>query len=176
MDEQLQPELNTEPKPTMVDETKKEEKVGSVFNFENMIRSEREVNAFAASVASTESIVKHTVEDKVFSKKVDRKKQLYRTRVKIVTSIYTTVVALLLILTGANIVSLIVTAKAINNDKQIVQTNQEKIVELEQESTATTGQGKEIYVTLNQPRDYSKEKTDLTFLDKVTILIKNIFG
>lgn len=176
MDElEQQPELNTESKPTTTQEPTSETKVGSVFNFEDMIRSERQVNSYATSVTSTEAVVK-PAEDRIFSKKVDEKKKYYKKRVKIATGVYTTIVTLLLILTGANIFSLVSMSKDITTNTKTMQANSERIVALEEQvSNATTGEG-EILVTLNQPRDYSKEKTELTFLDKVTILIKNLFG
>lgn len=169
-----EPELNNEEETVTATETRSESKTDPVLRFEDAVRAEREVSTYAASVTSTEAVVK-PAEDRMFSKKVDKKKKLYMKRVKIVTSVYATVVGLLLLLTGVNVATLVTTSRSVTTDTETIKSNSEQIEVLEEQAGAETTDGS-IYVTLNQPRDYSKEKTELTFLDKVTILIRNLFG
>ena len=113
-------------------------------------------------------------EDRMFVKKADQKKALYKKRIKIVTSVYTTAMVLLLAFVGVNIATMASLQKDITTNTQTIQSQQEQIELLEQNTPgASTGN---YQISLNEPRDYSEDKKELTFLDKLTILFRNLFG
>jgi len=107
-------------------------------------------------------------------KRADQKKALYKKRIKIVTGVYATAVTLLLAFVGVNIATMAMLNKKITTNTETIQTQQQQIEVLEQ--TPENLPGGEFQISLNEPRDYSEDKKELTFLDKLTILFRNLFG
>ena len=82
---------------------------------------------------------------------------------------------MLLGLVISNIATLAVLDKAITTNTKTIQSKQDEIVRVLEESNP----GQEIgsfQISLNEPRDYSEDKKELTWLDKITILFRNLFG
>lgn len=141
---------------------------------EDMRNSEKEIKT-QTQVEGATAIEKETqTQDRVFVKKSDQKKALYKKRLKIVTVVYANALALLLAFVGVNIATLARLDKKITTNTETIQTQIEQIEVLEQANpNAPTGN---YQISLNEPRDYSEDKKELTFLDKLTILFRNLFG
>ena len=164
MDEELQPQLDTNTSvevETIASETKQETPLETLPRLEDLIKS----------VTKVESNVQ--VENRVFKKSSEEKQKYIKRRLKIVTSVYVSVVALLLAFVGVNIVTLAMLNKDIKSNTKTINTQTERVVELSKEPAIT---GQDITISLNEPRDYSEDKKELTFLDKITILFRNLFG
>ncbi len=115
-------------------------------------------------------------ENKEFTKKSDQKKALIKKRVKVLTGVYIAVATLLFAFVGVNLVTLALLNRDINSNANTIdsQTTAVTIYESQQETSEPTGE--DITITLNEPRDYSDDEQELSFLDKLTILFRNIFG
>lgn len=176
MDEELQPQLDTNTSvevETIASETKQETPLETLPRLEDLIKSEKEVKVQnkIEGVTKVESNVQ--VENRVFKKSSEEKQKYIKRRLKIVTSVYVSVVALLLAFVGVNIVTLAMLNKDIKSNTKTINTQTERVVELSKEPAIT---GQDITISLNEPRDYSEDKKELTFLDKITILFRNLFG
>lgn len=176
MDEELQPQLDTNTSvevETIASETKQETSLETLPRLEDLIKSEKEVKVQnkIEGVTKVESNVQ--VENRVFKKSSEEKQKYIKRRLKIVTSVYVSVVALLLAFVGVNIVTLAMLNKDIKSNTKTINTQTERVVELSKEPAIT---GQDITISLNEPRDYSEDKKELTFLDKITILFRNLFG
>lgn len=156
--------------------TQTEQQLDSLPRLEDLLKSEKEVKVaqkIEGLEKATESI---EIEDKVFTRKVDEKKVYLKKRLKIISAVYITVVALMLTLVGINVATLISMNNTINNNTITIVKNESDIQNAQNQYNATTPTGQEITVSLNEPRDYSDDTKELTFLDKMTILFRNMFG
>lgn len=152
-----------------------ETKLDSFPSIEELRKSEQQVQTNTEIEGVTQIEKETKVKDKIFTRKADEKKVYLKKRLKIVTAIYTTVVALLLGFAITNIATLAILNKDIKNNTQTIQSEQTQI--LVEESKAPTGESLgEYQISLNEPRDYSEDKKELTWLDKITILFRNLFG
>ena len=82
-------------------------------------------------------------------------------------------VALLLGFVITNAATLAVMDKKIDTATKTIQSSQQQ-VEILKENQVPTGES--LPISLNEPRDYSEDKRELTFLDKLTILFRNLFA
>ena len=142
---------------------------------EDLRKSEQDVKINTHVEGTTQVEQKTLAQDKVFTRKSDERKVHLKKRLKIVTVVYTSVVVLLLSFVIANIATLAVLDKSINKNTKTIQSQKDEIVKVLEETTP----GEEIgnfQISLNEPRDYSEDKKELTWLDKITILFRNIFG
>lgn len=176
MEEELSPELSVETATKIVPETKEtESSFDNLPRYEDLMKSE---NAVAENVETqtTPSVDTNIVtQDRVFAKKKDETKIYVKKRLKIITSIYISVVALLLGFVGVNIATLAILNKDIDSKTKTIQESQSKLVEMQQ-ADLPSATGEDIVITINEPRDYSDDTKELTFLDKLTILFRNIFS
>ena len=177
MEEELEREesvsIQTETQTSVENETRS--MLNSLPRIEDLRKSEQEVKINTEVVGATQVEQKTMVKDRVFTRKSDEKKVHLKKRLKIVTVVYTSVVALLLGFVISNIATLAILDKGINTNTKTIQSKKDEIVKVLEESNP----GKEIgnfQISLNEPRDYSEDKKELTWLDKVTILFRNIFG
>ena len=174
MEEELIPEqeekLNTETVTSL--ETQSEKKLDNLPRIEDLIKSEKEVKTAPQIEGVTEA--KNDVRDKVFARKEDKAKNSMRKRLKIVTGVYVSVVAMLLALIGVNVVTLAMLNKEITTNTETIQ-QQTSVLENQQAVESAVG-GEEILVNLEPPRDYTDDNKELTFMDKITILFRNLFG
>jgi len=176
MEEELQKEssANQEVETISSVETSQDKKLEDLPRLEDLIKSEKEVKKAPAIEGVKHIEQEKSVQDRVFTRKSDEKKVLVKKRLKIVTAVYTSVVALMLAFVGINLVTLAMLDKEITTNTNTIQTEQVKVEMLEEINPLDpTG---EIQISLNEPRDYSDDKKELTFLDKMTILFRNIFG
>ena len=141
---------------------------------EDLRKSEQDVKVKTQIDGVTQVEQKTQTRDMVFKKKSDEKKVYIKKRLKIVTSVYATVVTLLLAFVGVNIATLAILNKSVNTNTETIQSQQAQVEVLEK-NPAGESLG-DIQISLNEPRDYSDDKKDLTFLDKITILFRNLFG
>ena len=147
----------------------------SLPRLEDLRKSEQEVKISTHVEGTTQVEQKTLAQDRMFTRKSDEKKVYFKKRLKIVTAVYTSVVVLLLSFVIANIATLAILDKRINTNTKTIQSAQQQVT-LE-EATNTTGESiGDIQISLNEPRDYSEDKKELTWLDKLTILFRNIFG
>ena len=144
---------------------------------EDLLRSEKEIKS-APKLNGLKRVENNTLEEnKTFKSKEDEKNAIVRKRVKLVTGIYISVVALLLCFVGVNIATLTIMNRDINNNADTIQSQSEQIIDIYQDGlNEITDPDASIEVSLNPPRDYGDDKQELTFFDKLTILFKNLFG
>ena len=156
-------------------EKEKETKLDDLPRIEELRKSEKEVSARPEVEGVTQVEKKKQVEDRFFTKKKDQKQVLMKKRLKIVTSVYVSVVALMLAFVGVNIATLAILNKQVTTNTNTIQTQQVQVEVLEEANPGIDPSG-EIQISLNEPRDYSDDKKELTFLDKLTILFRNLFA
>lgn len=173
---QQQPQTNVGVETQVVEKVEQEKKLEDLPRVEDMRKSEKEIKT-TTNVEQSAEIEKETLtqtQDRIFVKKADQKKALYKKRIKIVTGVYATVLTLVLAFVGVNIATLAILNKQVTTNTQTIQNQQQQIEVLEQSNpTAPSG---EFQISLNEPRDYSEDKKELTWLDKVTILFRNLFS
>lgn len=158
----------------VMEKIEQETKLDNLPRVEDLRKSETEVYK-AKEIEGVSEVDKVTKpQDRIFVRKSDQKKALYKKRIKIVTSIYATAVTLLLAFLGVNIATMAMLNKEVTTNTNTIQSQQQQIEVLEQvpENTPIG----DYQISLNEPRDYSDDKKDLTFLDKLTILFRNLFA
>ena len=179
MDEELQPELETNADVQIAtetsEETKKETSLDNFPRLEDLIKSEKEIKTKTEIQGVTKVEPNVKTEDRVFTRKTDEKKTYIKRRLKTITGVYISVVTLLLAFVGVNIATLAILNKDINSATNTIKSQTEVVTYIENSATPSTPAG-EYQISLNEPRDYSEDKKELTFLDKITILFRNIFG
>ena len=154
--------------------TQEERKLEDLPSYEDLRKSEKDVKSTAHAIEGVTSVERETKPlDRVFKRKSDEKKIHFRRRLKIVTSVYVSVVALLLGFAITNAATLAVLDKKITTATKTIQSSQQQ-VEMLKENQVPTGQN--LPISVNEPRDYSEDKRELTFLDKMTILFRNLFA
>ena len=176
MEEELKPltesSANTQVETTV--ETTTETRLENLPRVEDLIKSEQEVKTQQKIEGLTESVVH--AEERQFARKKDQKKAFMKQRLKVVTGVYIAVVSLLLAFVGVNVATLAILNNEINSNTNTIQmenyliSNEAPIEEVQTPSQAP------LEITLNEPRDYSDDKKELTFLDKLTILFRNLFS
>lgn len=176
--EELQPELNTEQTTETVVETKTETRLSDFLRLEDMLKSEKEVKQNTEIKGLEKASGETLAEDRTFARKKDEKKVYIKRRLKIVTGVYVAVVSLLLAFAGVNVATLATQGgNSHTNDIAITQLTGEVENASEDINEEMLNQGVAPFtVSLNEPRDYSDDNKELSFLDKVTILFRNIFG
>ena len=159
---------------TSVEETTKPT-LSSLPSLEELKKSEQQVQTQTEIEGVTQVEQKTQTKDRIFTRKSDEKKVHIKKRLKIVTAVYSTVVALLLSFVITNVATLAILNKSINTNTETIQTEQTQIL-IEESQTPAGSQLGEYQISLNEPRDYSEDKKELTWLDKITILFRNIFS
>ena len=159
---------------TLTSVEQKTETLNSLPRIEELRRSEQEVKINTEVQGATQVEQQTRVKDKIFTRKVDEKKVHLKKRLKIVTAVYTTVVALLLGFVVTNIVTLAMLDKSITTNTKTINSVQKQIDDVEIPDVSAGD--KPIEITINEPRDYSEDEKELTWLDKITILFRNLFG
>lgn len=177
MEEELQPEVNTniQTETEIDNKTIGESNLSSLPRLEDLLQSEKEVKIKQGIEGLEQVQSTFQTENKEFSKKKDNKKAHLKTRLKVVTGVYIAITALLLTCVGVNAATLAVLSRTYNSNTDTIQAKQEVVQQLSQ-GEIPVPEGVEITVSLNEPRDYADDNKDLTFLDKITILFRNLFG
>ena len=178
MEEELKPQFENEAKTQVATETQTESdtRLDSLPRAEDLIKSEKEVKIENKIAGLTDAKNQSITENRTFATKKDEKKVFIKKRLKVITGVYIAVATLLLAFVGINVATMAVLNKEINTNTQTIQmenyliSNEEEVAEPADPETAP------IQITLNEPRDYSDDKKELTFFDKITILFRNLFG
>ena len=142
---------------------------------EEIRKSEQDVKVKTEIEGTTQVKRETQVKDRVFTRKIDEKKVHIKKRVKILTAVYTTVVTLLLAFIISNLATYAILDEACNKNAETIKSKGALIEKTIEESSNGQVVG-EIQISLNEPRDYSEDKKELTWLDKITILFRNLFG
>lgn len=145
-------------------------------SLEDFAKSEQEVKVNAEIEGVSQVEQKTQSEDRFFTKKSDEKKVYMKKRFKILTAVYTSIVTLMLSFVIANVATMAILNKEITTNTKTMQSQKDQIVEVVEQGPEGTAGNEFIQINLNQPRDYSEDKKELTFLDKITILFNNIFS
>ena len=177
MEEELEKEesVNVQTVTETSAETETNQALDSLPRIEDLRKSEQEVN-INTKIEGVKQVEQRTKpQDRIFTKKTDEKKVYIKKRLKIVTAVYSTVVALLLAFVITNIATLAILDNRIESNTKTIKSQKDEIVKvLEENPNVTPGEG--FQISLNEPRVYSEYKQELTYLDKLTILFRNLFG
>ncbi|MBE5741518.1 MAG: hypothetical protein E7351_03230 [Clostridiales bacterium] len=154
--------------------TEEETRLDSLPRLEDLLKSEKEIKTAPdiKGVTQVEQNVKS--EDRVFTQKTDERKVLLKKRLKVVTGVYISVVTLLLAFVLINLFTLFHLKGQIDDNTQTMKNQTERLADLE--DTTNLENHTTFEYSLNVPRDYSDDKQEITFLDKITILFRNLLG
>ena len=156
-------------------ETEVQSTPDSLPRIEDLRKSEQDVQVNTEIQGVTQVEQRTQSKDRVFARKSDEKKVYLKKRLKIVTAVYTAVVAMLLGFVIANVVTLSQLNKDINSNTKTIKSQSQQIEKVLEEKTHGEELG-DFQISLNEPRDYSEDKKELTWLDKITIVFRNLFG
>lgn len=157
-----------------VSNTEQQTKLNNLPTAEEMLKSETQIKTNIASKEISTS-PEPAVKDRVFARKEDERNALIKKRLKIVGSVYLGVVALLVAFVLTNVFTLVSLKKQITTNTTTITDQVEKIENAKLEP-GLNPETPVLEISLNEPRDYTDEKKELTFLDKLTILFRNLFG
>ncbi len=164
---------STQPSVENVSETR----LQNLPSLDDLKRSEVEIVKPKAEIKGLKSVEQETlVENKTFKRKEDETRAFYKKRFKVLTSVYVTVLVLLLGFVGVNISTLAILNKDINSNTATIQAETEKVEFYESQADMPSEPKGSIQISLNEPRDYGDDEKELTFLDKITIIFRNLFG
>ncbi len=156
--------------------TTNENLLDSLPRLEDLLKSEQEIKQ-APELKGLEKVQEDTLsENKVFKRKEDEKKAFFKRRFKLLTGVYIAVAALLFTLVGANAITQVLLTRDINSNANTIQSKSEQVTILESIPGEEPNPSGVINVTLNEPRDYSDDTKELTWMDKITILFRNLFS
>lgn len=144
---------------------------------EDLLKSEQEIKP-ARELKGLEQVKDETLsENKVFKKKEDEKRAFVKRRLKVLTGVYIAVASLLFSFVGINAVTQALLTRDINSNANTIQSKSEQVVIYENMPGGDPVPGGDPFtVTLNEPRDYNDDTKELTFMDKLTILFRNLFS
>ena len=146
----------------------------SLPRLEDLLKSEKQVKV-AKKIEGLTNVKTFTQSnERAFAKKQDNSKAHLKRRIKTITGVYVAVASLLAIFAGVNVITLAVLNKQVTTNTNTIQSQQQTVESIIQE-VPTAGQ--DISLILGTPpRDYDDDKQELSFLDKITILFRGIFG
>ncbi|MFQ6752506.1 MAG: hypothetical protein ACLRFL_02980 [Clostridia bacterium] len=169
-----QNEVNSSIETSTSEKVEETTKLDSLLRLEEMRRTEKEVRTAPAIQGVSEVESEVDFDTKEFAKKSDQRKAFLKKRLKVVTGVYLSVVAMLLVFVVVNLFTLNTMSGLIEDNTKVI-TEQQQLLD-GKTIVDSTLDGAQIEVNLNPPRDYDDEKVELTFLDKITILFRNLFG
>lgn len=160
-------------------ETKNEDLLGDLPRLEDLLKSEKEIKSMTSTeLKGLKNVEPDSVEqNRTFQSKQDEKKAFVKKRLKLATAVYICVAVLLFGFVIFNTATLAILDRGINSNTNTINVESaavEAYRELEDGTTEPTSPP--IEISLNEPRDYSDDTEELTFLDKMSILFRNIFG
>lgn len=176
--EELQPELeqnsNIETQSEIKTNETRQSNLESLPRLEDLLKSEKQVKV-KKEIQGLEQIKTFSqANEKEFAKKKDNKKAHLKRRVKTITGVYIAVASLLAIFAGVNVVTLAMLNKQVTTNTNTIQSQQQVVESIMQEGSIA---GQDIPLILgNPPRDYDDDNKELTFLDKISILFRSLFG
>ena len=143
---------------------------------EDLLKSETEVSTIVEPTIEGLKQVDEgskTVE-KTFVRKADEKKAFVKRRVKTITGVYASVFALLLGFVFVNTATILKLNKTTQTNTQQIQSGT-TYMQGQQDAMEQATKNK-LEVSLNTPRDYGDDETELTFFDRLTILFRSLFS
>ena len=175
-EEQLQQQTESVGTSTeLIEKVEQEKKLDDFPRLEDLMKSEKEIKPSPEIEGVSQVEQKTQTKDRIFTRKSDEKKVYIKKRLKILTTVYISVVVLMLAFVITNIATLAILNKNITTNTDTIQTEQTQVL-IEESKAPTETEHSEIQISLNEPRDYSEDKKELTWLDKITILFRNLFG
>lgn len=141
---------------------------------EDLLKTEQEIEKAPELKGLKEVEEAPTAIDKPFEMKKDQQKAFAKRRLKLVTVIYSVVACLMLAFTCVNVGTMIALNKDITTNTNTINVESARLEE--HLNPPVPEKGTPFTISLNEPRDYSDDKVELTFLDKLTILFRNLFG
>ncbi len=166
----------TEVEQEKVEETKKDLSLDDFPRLEDLLKSEKEVKQNTELTGLTDAEPSRAEENRAFKSKQDEKQKFVRKRLKLITSVYICVAVLLFGFVIFNTATLAILNKGINSNTNTINTQSEIVKAIEVTPETPDPENPAIEISLNEPRDYSDDTKELTFLDKLTILFRNIFA
>ena len=163
-----QQEVKTEEKPSLENLPRLED----LLKTEKEVKTEQKIGIEGLTAVKTET----KPHDRTFARVEDEKKAFVKKRVKTVTVVFSVVVSLLLAFVGVNLVTLVQKNNEIDSNTKIIKDRTELVEIYQDQSTPSTNPKEEFQISLNEPRDYSDDKQELSMLDKLTILFRNLFA
>lgn len=157
-----------------VAETNTNSKLANLPRREDLIKSEQEVKV-DTKIQGVEEVDTDVEVDRTFAKKSDQKRVFMKKRLKVVTGVYISVVALLMAFVGVNLFAIATMNGIINDNTYTIATKEEQLDSV-YKNEVLGPDGMPIEITLNPPRDYSDDTQELTFFDKISILFRNLFS
>lgn len=156
-----------------IDRTTRLEDLPSI---DDLVRSENEV-ATKPEIKGLKAVEPNlATENMTFKRKADERKTFLKKRQKLVTAIYIGVATLLLGFVLINVATLAILNKDINSNTATIQAESGKVEIYENDAATPDDPTGMLEISLNEPRDYGADKKELTFLDKITIVFRNIFA
>jgi len=147
----------------------------SLPRLEDLLKSEKQVKVNKKIEGLTQVQTFTQANEKEFAKKKDNSKAHLKRRIKTITGVYVAVASLLAIFAGVNVITLAILNKQVTTNTNTIQSQQQTIESIVPEAGVPAGQ--DIPLILGTPpRDYDDDNKELTFLDKISILFRGIFG
>lgn len=147
----------------------------SLPRLEDLLKSEKQVKVNKEIKGLQQVKTSFNSKEQEFTQKKDEKKVNAKRRLKTITGVYVAVASLLAIFAGVNVITLAILNKQVTTNLDTIQTKQQQV-----ESIATEGlpsaEGDINLILGSPPRDYDDDKQELTFLDRITILFRSLFG
>jgi len=152
-----------------------ESNLKSLPRLEDLLKSEKQVKVGKKIEGLTQVQTFTQSNEKEFAKKKDNSKAHLKRRIKTITGVYVAVASLLAIFAGVNVITLAILNKQVTTNTNTIQSQQQTIESIVPEAGVPAGQ--DIPLILGTPpRDYDDDNKELTFLDKISILFRGIFG
>ncbi len=178
-DNELTPQREVQAETLTTENVSEEKTTESNFNnlpkLEDLLKSEQEIKP-AHELKGLKAVEQDTVtETKTFTRKEDEKKVFVKRRLKILTAVYTCVAVLLFGFVIFNAVTLAILDRGVNTNANTIQSETIVVQELQGQLEDDLA-GETFNVKLNTPRDYDDDTGELSFVDKLMILFRSIFG
>ena len=155
-------------------ETTVNSKLANLPRREDLVKSEQEVRV-ETKIEGVEEVDTDVEVNRTFAKKSDQRRAFMKKRLKVITGVYISVVAMLLAFVGVNIVTLATMSGIVNTNTNTIATKEGQL-SAENKGEILDPDGLPLEIILNPPRDYSDDTQPLTFFDKISILFRNLFG
>ncbi len=150
----------------------------SLPRLEDLLKSENEIKASQKTTLEGLTAVKAETkaQDRTFARVEDQKKTFVKRRIKTITAVFGVAASLILAFVGFNLITLANLSKDIKTNTKTIQSQTEIVQNYIENNPAAVPPTGSFEISLNEPRDYDDDKKELSMLDKITILFRNLFG
>lgn len=175
MEEELQKQENLSVQTEQITSVEQEKQaLGSFPRIEELRKSEQDVKVNTQIEGTTQVEHQTQTKDRIFTRKEDERKVLFKKRKKIVAVVYSSVLALLMAFAITNTVVLARKENYVETKTTTIEQYDKELGDIDKNEAGTSL--KDFQISINEPRDYSEDEKELTLLDKLTILFRNIFS